>query len=711
MFKKNVKILPMQVIDNKLTDSIFFEFTQLLLEPKANRDWLQKVASLLKQFVKAEYVLINSFVDNYQAISLDQINKNINIKFPYGSEHEFWEDDFFYVPLSVDGFLVMAWKDKSEKEKVHNLENIIDLLKISMKNRSNQISLKKKDCLNESLITVENTLNGDLELKDQMLKIANDVVKSLNVSRCQIKIFSNVDIIGKSLPDFNSDLSVECVKDGYMEAISVIPKAENDWIVDLCSGKKTKLEVLLSSNENYLYDILSVKSIYGSPVIFKGKPIGVIIVHQCDCPRLWNEDEKLYLSHISSFLGILFGKTNEHKNTSTGDTFSSGFNVLNSDDFLRELGHMQVDSNVRNQPFSLLMIDIEKLKDVNLSMGFVAGNLVLSHTARCLSRYYGDKYKIARYSSDEYVVLMAGINQSQARLETESLKEKLSNVSVLGVGTVDYNFSFVTYPSHSENIAGLLSLLEEGMILSKSRGKFQIAGVDEIQGQSKGRWEQLVSNAIPDIILKKSSFKTGPEVIESINVHLSKQKDIYSADILDSVQSLALALDAKDSYTEGHSKRVSEYAYILAKELGLGLQEIEWVRLAAALHDIGKIGIPENILCKPAKLTSEEYEVMKKHPVIGARILKPIKPLEEVASLVLYHHEHWDGSGYPHGLKGEDIPVGARIVSIVDAYQAMTSNRPYRSTLPQDEAIKRLREGVGKQWEPDLIERFISIIA
>ena len=129
------------------------------------------------------------------------------------------------------------------------------------------------------------------------------------------------------------------------------------------------------------------------------------------------------------------------------------------------------------------------------------------------------------------------------------------------------------------------------------------------------------------------------------------------------------------------------------------------------MHDIGKIGIPENILCKPAKLTKEEYEIMKKHPVIGARILKPIKPLEKVANLVLYHHEYWDGSGYPNGIKKNEIPIGARIVSIVDAFQAMTSNRPYRATLPFREAVKRLRDGKEKQWEPDLVELFIKIVS
>lgn len=178
----------------------------------------------------------------------------------------------------------------------------------------------------------------------------------------------------------------------------------------------------------------------------------------------------------------------------------------------------------------------------------------------------------------------------------------------------------------------------------------------------------------------------------------------------DLIQSLALALDAKDSYTESHSQKVSEYAYTLAKHLSLDLQEVEWIRLAAIMHDIGKVGIPEKILMKPDKLTKDEFNIMKKHPVIGARILRSIKSLEKVANLVLYHHEYWDGSGYPHGLSKTDIPIGSRIVSIVDAYQAMTSDRPYRLRLSQEEAIKRLKDGKEKQWDPELVDLFVKTI-
>jgi diguanylate cyclase (GGDEF)-like protein/putative nucleotidyltransferase with HDIG domain len=475
--------------------------------------------------------------------------------------------------------------------------------------------------------------------------------------------------------------------------------------------------LILQHIENHLQDgiekLLSVKSILGCPILFKNKVVGILILHQCDYERAWNSNNIELLRRVSNIIGLLFGseiKTRESKNTENIDPNSG---LVTSDAFLRELSHAQIGSQINNSSFSLILIDIEKLRDINISQGFVAGNLVLSQTGRYLKRLYDESAVLARYNNDEFVILLKNTDKEKAKIEVQRIKDALSNTNVLGVGTIDYNFSFITFPTHSDSISELLGLLEQGMILSKSRGKSQISSYDELMDQPKSNWKQLLTYAIPEIVLKKSNLKTGPEVFEKINKQISEtdQRCNYSADILDSVQSLAIALDAKDSYTEGHSKRVSEYAYFLAKEIGLDLQQIEWIRLAAGLHDIGKIGIPESILCKPGKLTREEYDVMKKHPVIGAKILKPLKPLESVATLVLYHHEYWNGSGYPEGLSKQNIPIGSRIVSIVDAYQAMTSNRPYRSSLTFEEALRRLKDGKEKQWDPELIDIFIEIVS
>jgi putative two-component system response regulator len=173
---------------------------------------------------------------------------------------------------------------------------------------------------------------------------------------------------------------------------------------------------------------------------------------------------------------------------------------------------------------------------------------------------------------------------------------------------------------------------------------------------------------------------------------------------------LAQAVEAKDSYTEGHLWRLSSYSEQLALEYGLLSAQIQAVRYGGILHDIGKIGVSEAILRKPGPLTTDEQAQMRLHPEIGARIVEPMRFAKEVAPIIGGHHEFWDGSGYPNGLAGEDIPIGARIITIVDAYDAMTTDRPYRAALSTEETIRRLRAGRGTQFDPELLDVFLSLL-
>ncbi|MEA5000674.1 MAG: GAF domain-containing protein [Endomicrobiaceae bacterium] len=177
------------------------------------------------------------------------------------------------------------------------------------------------------------------------------------------------------------------------------------------------------------------------------------------------------------------------------------------------------------------------------------------------------------------------------------------------------------------------------------------------------------------------------------------------------VQTLARAIDAKDSYTYDHADRAGKYAKAIAKKMNLPYTIVRHVEYAALMHDIGKIGIADNILSKPGKLSDEEQEVIRKHPSIGHRIIAPVQFLMPVAPMVLYHQEWFDGSGYPEGLSGEEIPLGARIVAVIDAYDAITSNRPYRKALTQEAAINELKKGSGKQFDPKIVDIFINILS
>ncbi len=178
---------------------------------------------------------------------------------------------------------------------------------------------------------------------------------------------------------------------------------------------------------------------------------------------------------------------------------------------------------------------------------------------------------------------------------------------------------------------------------------------------------------------------------------------------LGTLKALSAAVDAKDPYTQGHSQRVALLASQTAAKLGFDDQTIETFRVAGLLHDIGKIGVPEAILCKPAKLTDEEFQLIKRHPEIGYRILKDLPSLQSHIQGVLHHHERWDGSGYPQGLAGNQIPMLARVLALADTFDAMSSNRSYRPRMHRPRILEEIRSSAGTQFDPHLVEIFLGI--
>lgn len=193
---------------------------------------------------------------------------------------------------------------------------------------------------------------------------------------------------------------------------------------------------------------------------------------------------------------------------------------------------------------------------------------------------------------------------------------------------------------------------------------------------------------------------------EDLNQNQRQLADLYLA----TVESLALAIDAKDQYTHQHILRVQRYAVATAKQLGLSGSDLEGLRTGALLHDVGKLGVPEYVLLKPGKLTEEEFAKIKKHPEIGAAILDPVQFPWPVLPVVKYHHEKWDGTGYPEGLKGEQIPYAARILAVADVYDALTSTRSYRDAWSHERAIKTIQEGRGTHFDPAVADAFLEVI-
>lgn len=178
----------------------------------------------------------------------------------------------------------------------------------------------------------------------------------------------------------------------------------------------------------------------------------------------------------------------------------------------------------------------------------------------------------------------------------------------------------------------------------------------------------------------------------------------------DTIRAFAAAIEAKDPYTHGHSERVATYAVAIAEAMRLGEEEVQNVQAAALLHDIGKIGVGEGILNKVTRLTREEYELVKTHPLVATQIVKHVPLFKDILPSILHHHERYDGDGYLDGLEGERIPLGARILAVADAFEAMTSERPYRKALTPDEALAELRRSSGTQFDPQIVDVFCKIV-
>jgi putative nucleotidyltransferase with HDIG domain len=272
---------------------------------------------------------------------------------------------------------------------------------------------------------------------------------------------------------------------------------------------------------------------------------------------------------------------------------------------------------------------------------------------------------------------------------------------------------YATFPDDEKSREKLLKKADQAVHLAKYQKENQFVYMAAHQAHLEQ--ETVLIEVFASQVAKKYEQIHLPGSYEKLIQSGSRYKGkfyIQAEEVaLETITSLAGALEAKDRYTRGHSQAVANYAVVLANALKMTPPEVEEIRGAAFLHDIGKIGIPEYILGKQGALNEKEWEIMKQHPVIGAQqILYPLKSLRALVPAVECHHEDWDGSGHPHGYKGEKIPIGARIISIVDVFHALTSDRSYRKALSVEEAKHIMSKGAGQKWDPYLLDVFFTML-
>ena len=321
------------------------------------------------------------------------------------------------------------------------------------------------------------------------------------------------------------------------------------------------------------------------------------------------------------------------------------------------------------RPLTLCFVDIDDFKKINDRYGHPSGDRVLSQIAARL-RQGGEAFRLG---GDEFALLFVDHDEGMALAAANSIVERIATVDFDHIGNVTVSAGLATFPMQGNGRDELIRLADSALYWAKEHGKNRV---------------RLYR----------------PEVVE-----LSELKRLAAgpdkAARYRAAASLAKAVDARDTYTGSHSERVAELAAKVAARLGLSAEQVELTRLAGSLHDLGKLAIPEEILRKPGALTDSERLVLERHPQIGFRMLDSLG-VDPVADLVLHHHERWDGTGYPDGLRGEQIPLSARIIFVTDAYDAMTSDRVYRPRRSAQAALAELERCAGTQFDPGIVAAF-----
>ncbi|QEK11245.1 diguanylate cyclase [Crassaminicella thermophila] len=328
---------------------------------------------------------------------------------------------------------------------------------------------------------------------------------------------------------------------------------------------------------------------------------------------------------------------------------------------------------------ALLFIDIDYFKYYNDLYGHQAGDKVLEKIGDILKNLIRKEDIVARYGGEEFAIILPNTKEEQALNIAEKIRSTIEKIEFEG----------------EENLPN------KKLTVS--------VGVSDFPNKAKSK-EELIKASDDALYRAKFFNKNRVETYHSVLEELKKDIQQEHIDLISSVKTLISVINAKDRYTYGHTERVVIYCKMLADRLGLREEDKKILRYGAYLHDIGKIEIGKDILNKKMPLTDEEWKLLKKHPENGAEIIRAVDSLKDVIPLIFYHHERYDGNGYPKGLKGEEIPYLARILTVADSFDAMTSNRPYQSRKSFEDAIEELRRCSKSQFDPKIVDVFIEII-
>lgn len=437
-----------------------------------------------------------------------------------------------------------------------------------------------------------------------------------------------------------------------------------------------------------------------TPILVGGEPRGVVFVRLEDARRGFNESEVKFCRIMADVAGQALDRAEHFEEVAEAARRDPLTGLYNMRVFHRRLAEEVERADRMSSHLSLVMIDIDYLKHVNDNYGHLAGDQLIREIATMLLSEVRVIDTVTRYGGEEFALLLPDTGTDRAHVVAERLRTLIEQVRYEGLPeTVTVSIGLAVYPDDAMTPSDLLHKADQALYASKNRGRNRTTRYDEIEGAevSPGRRDQPLHD--PTMIEAIRDALKGLESGRGLLRHL------------DVIASLTAVMRARDPGTLEQMRDVSTMAELILAHLPIGERQRWTIHLACLLRDVGKLAISDEILDKSDFLTRQEYEIVRRHPVISAQIIQPLKGYENVLPLVRHHHERWDGKGYPDGLEGEEIPYGARVVGLVDAFYAMVRRRPYADRMRGLRyACEEIRRNAGSQFDPDLARRFLAAI-
>lgn len=515
-------------------------------------------------------------------------------------------------------------------------------------------------------------VSQSLNLNEILLETADVIRRTIGIDRIYIRLLNDRE---KGYEVVYGSLSPHTLRTEH--PVVQLLEAENGSLLlkDICHT--TEYLSMSEAEKQHLKD-MNIQCIAGFHT--DKTLIGILLLSGKDNKRHFSYNDQMFLDSICSIASIAFKNAKLYEKAYTEARTDELTGLVNRKYFY-EILEREYQENIQDS-LALVIINVDDFKLFNQLYGTAEGDIALRNIAQIIKSITESNGIVARYSGKEFAIILPGYDVLQAKALAETIRQRIYKMNL---NDSEYKMKMLTVsigisaaPSGASSATELVNNADMAVYHVKHNGKNAIQ-VFDMQVQD--------SNEAADTM--------------NVQVYHEYETTIYA---------LTAAIDAKDHYTFSHSNSVAQYAIELASLYGCNGDMVEIVRQAGLLHDVGKIGIPEEILNKPGKLTDEEYEIMKGHVESSIGIIRHLPSLDYVIPAVIGHHERYDGKGYPRGIQGDKIPILARILCIVDSFDAMVSKRSYKTEMPVEKALAEIEQQAGQQFDPELASLFVSSV-